>query len=437
MLLQNIKKKITLSNNLILKYSINESLLFGTILLLSIFPKIGFQNFSLTINSIIIIFLSPFILVKVFNLKINIFKDFILILFSLMIISCFLSLIKNGFDKRNIFNVLKYFEILIYLIIYINAKYLINTKKIDHKKNINIIKYILLIFLYLFFTKIFLIKDYISALSFDLLLSDYSLKLNGFNDYTFNLSNFSLITKGTTSTNLSYVFCFINIFLLVALFKIKNYSKLLLLIMNIIFIFYSVFVFHNTIYITFIPILIATFTFLLIIANYKYKFILLSIYVFVTFLVYQNISDLGFLNKITNVIETSIAQENPRIRIWTAGVNILSIDKMSFFFGTVSPEKLIGYDFFESLFLDSFVKFGLLHLILITTLLGYMCSQILIKNNIEDPNIRIYYLILVFLTPSIIINNMVNSNMIFSELFAPIFFHLYGIINNKSNINEI
>ncbi len=426
------KKIFNLSN----KFMINESSLFSAILFLTIFPKLGFQSFSLTLNSILFIILFPLIILQILKLKIPIFKDFLLLLFAFMVISCLLSLIINGINYQNIFNVLKYFEILVYLLIYINAKYLIDVETINHNKTINIIKFIMLIFLYLFVVKIFEIKTYLNQLNFDLLLSDYNLKLNGFNDFTFDISKFTLITKGTTSTNLSYVFCFINIFVLVALFKIKNYSKILLIIMNFIFLCYSILVFHNTIYVTLVPLFIAAFTYLLYLLKFKHKFSLLILYSILTFLVYLNIADLGFLNKITNVLESAVTLENPRIKIWVSGVSLLATDNLKFMFGIISPERYIGFDFFESLFLDVFIKFGFIHLLLITALLAYLFSKVFLNFNIKEPNLRYYYLVLLFLTPSIIINNMVNSNMIFSELFAPIFFHIFGVLNNNTQNYE-
>ena len=185
--------------------------------------------------------------------------------------------------------------------------------------------------------------------------------------------------------------------------------------------------------------MLAIFTFYVIKSNYKIKLILFLIFILLFSFIFINIQDLGYLNKITNVIESAVQNENPRIKIWTTGIDLISDNYENFIFGVISPELFVGYDFFESLFIDSFIKFGLINLVLISILIFYIIYNTLLKsiNFDNDKNIDIYVLTLIFLMPSFIMNNFFNSNMIFSELFAPIFFHIFGVTNNKLRNNEI
>lgn len=412
----------------------NDVSLITLVVFFSILPKIGFEKFSLTFTNLFLLVLSPFILLNLIKFKKQIFKDIIFLLFISIFISCLLSLILNGiYIKQNLFNIFRYFEIFFYLLIYLNAKYIVNTNSINHHKILNVFTFIALIFFYVFILKIFEIKTYLSGLNFDLLLSDYKLKLNGLNDFTINILSLNLITKGTTSTNLSYVFCFINVYLAISIFNIKDYSYKLLFLLNVIFIIYSFLVFHNTIYLTFIPILLALSTIIIYRTNFLVKLFLFLTFLIISYFIISNVGDLGIFNKITNVIETSVKFENPRIKIWSKGIDLVSSNYTTFLFGLVSPELYSNYDFFESLFIDSFVKYGLIHLLLITILITYIVVNILNHQISSDEKLKLYYLVMLFLTPSLILNNLVNSNMLFSELFAPIFFHIFGIINKNKN----
>lgn len=414
----------------------NDVSLISLVIFLSFLPKIGFEKFSLTFTNLILLILSPFILINLVKFKKQIFKDYLLIIFACIFLSCLLSLIFNGiFIKQNVFNIIRYFEIFFYLLIYLNAKYLINTDSINHNKILNVFIFVAFIFFYVFIIKIFEIKTYLTGLNIDLLLSDYRLKLNGLNDFTINILSWSLITKGTTSTNLSYVFCFINVYLAISIFNIKDYSYKLLFLLNVIFIIYSFLVFHNTIYLTFIPILLVLSTVIIYKSNHLVKLFLFLTFLIISYFIILNVGDLGIFNKITNVIETSVKFENPRIRIWSKGIDLVSSNYITFLFGLVSPELYSNYDFFESLFIDSFVKYGFIHLLLITILITNIVINILNHQISNNEKLKKYYLVMLFLTPSLILNNLVNSNMLFSELFAPIFFHIFGIINNNKNVN--
>ncbi len=419
----------------------DHTFILSAILILSVMPKIGFLSFSFTLISLVVILFTPFICYKIFiNHKIDIFKDPLFIIFFFIFLGSSITLLINGFNPgRNLFNYIKYQEIFIYLLIYLNAKYIVSKETINHNIILNVVIFIFFIFLSPSILSIFKAISYLEALSFDLMLSDYTLKMNGLNDYTINILTLDLIQKGTTSTNLSYVFAFLNIYLIVCLFKLKKYSKVKIIFLNIIFIIYSLLVFHNTIYLTIFPILLAIFTFSVYKSNNKIKLILFLLFISICSFIFINIQDLGFLNKITNVIKSAVQNDNPRIRIWTTGIDLVSNNFKNFIFGVMSPELFVGYDFFESLFLDSFVKFGLINLVFISILIFYIIYNTLLKSNIfdNDENVDIYVITLILLMPSFIMNNFFNSNMIFSELFAPIFFHIFGIINNTLKNNEV
>jgi len=412
----------------------DHSFILSVILILSVFPKIGISSFSFTLISLAVLLFTPFIFYKIFiNYKYDIFKDPLVIIFFLFFLGSSISFLINDISSsRNLFNYIKYQEIFIYLLIYLNAKYLVFKETINHKLILNVALFIFFIFLSPFISSIFTVISYLKILSFDLLLSDYTLKLNGLNDYTLNILSFDLIQKGTTSTNLSYVFGFLNIYLLVCFLKLEKYSKVKIIFLNLIFIIYSLLTFHNTIYLTIFPILLATITFYLLKSNNKIKLILFLMFILLFSFIFINIQDLGFLNKITNVIESAVQNENQRIKIWTEGIDLISDNYKNFIFGVISPELLIGYDFFESVLLDTFIKFGIINLVLVTILIFYIFYNTLLKsiNFDNDKNIDIYVLTLIFFMPSFIMNNFFNSNMIFSELFAPIFFHIFGVINN-------
>ena len=83
--------------------------------------------------------------------------------------------------------------------------------------------------------------------------------------------------------------------------------------LNVIFIIYSFLVFHNTIYLTFIPILLALSTIIIYRTNFLVKLFLFLTFLIISYFIISNVGDLGIFNKITNVIETSVKFENPRI----------------------------------------------------------------------------------------------------------------------------
>lgn len=417
----------------------NENIIFTLILFSGVLFKIGYSSFSFTFVSIFFFIFTPFIILKIFLNNYNeVFKDKIFISFILFFIIFSISLILN-FNIQNLeislIKLFKPFEIIVFLIIYLNARFLIKLETINHKRNI---LSLLAIFIY-FFTDFISISSYIiqylKILPPNLLLSDYTMKLNSLNDYVLNLKNFDLIKKGTTTTNLSYIFAFINVLNFVYFIFFYKTKFYLLLFLNIFFIIFSILITHNTFYLTFITILSAFYFYFLLNINFKlrYKILLIILSFFIMALLYLNINELVFFNKITNQISLLISGNSPRLTIWLQGINLVSDNKLHFFFGVFDPSQFTKYDFFESLILDVFVKYGFFQLILITYMFFYI-TYIILKFNLgnkNNENIKIYSMVMLFFLPSFILNNFFNSNMLFSETFAPIFFHILGLILSK------